>query len=242
MDGSCCTAVASDPLYLQLLGPGAIWIMIHCAGMCGPLVTGLGLGTGTWRSGVTALLLYQLGRALPLAAVGALAGLIGGTVSAAVSAWSPWLVLGIAVSLYLAVLRRLGWLRWRFPDADGGVAARLLRPLAAWSARHPHAGAGLIGMALSAMPCGIVFSTLGLATASGSPWHGAALMALLVALSTVPLVIAIGASAAAFGRLRQRLVWLPTVALACSATLLLLHGLAALGMIKHLHLGRIMLW
>ncbi|MEK7412575.1 MAG: sulfite exporter TauE/SafE family protein [Planctomycetota bacterium] len=243
MDGSCCSPIQNGPLYLQLLGPGTVWIMLHCAGMCGPLVAGLGLSQHGWRTGLLQLSLYQIGRLLPLAGAGALAGLVGSSVAEHLAGWGAWSVIVLAGGLYLTVFHRLGWLH--LPGnftSDGGLTARLLRPLSGWSSRHPHAGVFAFGLALSALPCGIVFSTLGLAVASASPWDGAALMSLLVLISTLPLAIAVGASAAAFGRLRQRLSWLPTVALTISATLLLLHGLAALHVIAHLHLGRIMLW
>lgn len=244
MDGShCCTPITSGPLYLQLIGPGAIWIMLHCGGMCGPLVAGLGLGTGNWRSSMMRLGLYQLGRVLPLSAAGALAGSVGGTVAEYMTNWGPWSVIVLAGLLYLAVIHRLGWIPWPHSNnTDGNIATRLMRPLAAWGAHHPYMSDFAFGLVLSTLPCGIVFSTLGLAVASASPWHGAVLMTLLVAISTVPLAIVIGTSSAAFSRMRQQFAWLPTVALLLSATLLLLHGLAGIAVIPHLHLWRIMLW
>src|SRR5687767_12455195 len=68
------------------LGLGLLWTSAHCAGMCGPLMLGLGLhapelaGAGTARRslGIAARLGgYQLGRALVYAVVGFAAGWLG---------------------------------------------------------------------------------------------------------------------------------------------------------------------
>lgn len=231
------------PLYLQLLGPGLLWIMVHCGGMCGPLVAGLRLGEGGWLRGGGRLALYQLGRALPLAAAGAIAGSVGAAMADWHAEWGPWLILILAGGMLLAALRRLGWMPWPRADGDAGSAAvRILRPVTAWAAAHPRLGVLAIGAALALLPCGVVYWVLSLAAASGSAVHGALLPALLVAISTPPLALAAIAGASATGRLRARLAWLPTAALLLSAAWLGLHGAAALEWIPHAHLGKVMLW
>ncbi len=231
------------PLYLQLLGPGTVWIMVHCGGMCGPIVAGLRLGEGGWRRATINLLLYQSGRALPLALAGAVAGLAGAAVADLLADWGPWLTIAIAAAMLVAVVVRLGWLPWLRPGADSGsLAARLLRPLAGFAGRHPLLGTLALGATLSALPCGVVYWILSLSASSASPLHGALLPVLLVAISTPPLALAAGAGAATFGRLRARLAWVPNVALAISALWLAMHGLAALEYVRHVHLGKVMLW
>src|SRR5688572_9722947 len=83
----------SDPLpwwYLLAygFGPGLVWTSAHCAGMCGPLMLGLGLHapelaerSGSGRAwGIAGRLgCYQLGRLLVYAAVGIAAGWLGGS-------------------------------------------------------------------------------------------------------------------------------------------------------------------
>ncbi|MBN8526356.1 MAG: sulfite exporter TauE/SafE family protein, partial [Planctomycetes bacterium] len=81
---------AVAPLYLQLLGPGTVWIMVHCGGMCGPIVAGLRLGEGGWLRGGARILLYQLGRAIPLAVAGAAAGAAGAAMADLLADWGPW--------------------------------------------------------------------------------------------------------------------------------------------------------
>ncbi len=231
------------PLYLQLLGPGTVWIMVHCGGMCGPIVAGLRLGEGGWRRGTLSLLSYQAGRVLPLAAAGAIAGLAGAAMADLLADWGPWLTIAIAAGMLVAVTVRLGWLPWLRPSGNSGsFAARLLRPVAGFAGRHPRMGAFVLGMALSALPCGVVYWILSLSATSASALHGALLPVLLVAISTPPLALAAGAGAATFGRLRHRLSWVPNVALLVSAVWLAMHGLAALEYVPHVHVGKVMLW
>jgi len=157
------------PLYLQLLGPGTVWIMVHCGGMCGPIVAGLRLGEGGWRRATINLLLYQSGRALPLALAGAVAGLAGAAVADLLADWGPWLTIAIAAAMLVAVVVRLGWLPWLRPGADSGsLAARLLRPLAGFAGRHPLLGTLALGATLSALPCGVVYWILSLSASSAS--------------------------------------------------------------------------
>lgn len=233
---------AVAPLYLQLLGPGTVWIMVHCGGMCGPIVAGLRLGEGGWLRGGTRLLLYQLGRAIPLAAAGAAAGAAGAAMADLLADWGPWLTIAVAAAMLLVAVHRLGWLPWHFGEDGGSLAARLLRPVAGFAGRHPTMGALALGAALSVLPCGVVYWILSLSATSASPLHGALLPALLVLISTPPLALAAGASAAAVGRMRVRLRWVPTAALAVSACWLAMHGLASLGYVPHVHVWKIMLW
>jgi sulfite exporter TauE/SafE len=231
------------PLYLQLLGPGTVWIMVHCGGMCGPIVAGLRLGDGGWRRAGLSLALYQSGRAVPLAVAGAIAGAAGAAVADLLADWGPWLTIAIAAAMLVAVLIRLGWLPGlRAGAEDGALAARLLRPVAGFAGRHPRLGAFALGAALSVLPCGVVYWILSLSATSASPLHGALLPVLLVAISTPPLALAAGAGAATFGRLRRRLAWVPTAALLLSAFWLAMHGLASLEYVPHVHVGRVMLW
>lgn len=229
------------PLYLQLVSMAPA-IMLHCGGMCGPIVVALRIGEGGCAAGAGRLGLYQLGRALALGAAGAVCGLAGFAVSDAIELWGPWCILGLAALMLLAAVQQLVRLPFLRLDGDGGLATRLVRPLAGLAARHPRLGLLALGLVLGALPCGLVFWALGLAVASGSALHGAVLAAALVALSTLPLALAALVGGAALGSLRRRLAWLPTAALVLSALLLGAHGAAALEWIQHLHLGKTMLW
>ena len=216
---------------LDALGPaglpalmGALFLMglaggvSHCAAMCGPFVLaqvvgGQGLEGGRLARLSGALLLpYHLGRGLGYAALGALAG--GFAAAAALLPWLGWvppvlLVLAALAMLaqaipVLAVPALAAWL----PHGGffGGTIARCVGPLL----HRPGAGRSfLLGVQLSALPCGLLYGALAGAAGSGSALAGALAMAAFVA-GTVPALVGL----ALLGRIfrRQAEPWLRRIA------------------------------
>jgi uncharacterized protein len=186
-------------LYGVLLVQGILWVLGHCPAMCGPLVIALRF------QGVRGLLAYQAGKSLTYAVLGALAGGLGGLTTLALRSWAPALLgmcaLGM-VALGVAGLMRRG----HGANAIPGWLGRAVQRLAAGGQR----GAFVLGLLLAGLPCAVVVWALGLAVASASPLHGAALMVVLVVLNTpvlvAPQMLGAGAWLAA---LRARLHWLP---------------------------------
>jgi sulfite exporter TauE/SafE len=233
----------SDPLpwwYLLAygLGLGLVWTSAHCAGMCGPLMLGLGLhapelaGSGSARRGmgiVGRLGCYQLGRVLVYGAVGFVAGLLGAGAVGVVQAGASVLGIVLGVGFLIAAALHL-----RRPVAVSGegrppFAARFGGWVARHAPRQPLMRAFVLGLGLSALPCGIVFWALGLAVATADPWGGAALMATLVALTTPALAgVAFSPLALAAAPMRWRASlagwagrWLAPSALALSGVVVL---------------------
>jgi sulfite exporter TauE/SafE len=181
------------PIYLQVLGLGLPWTLAHCAGMCGPIMLGLRFGA---RPGLPAiatnafadLAAYQAGRLAFYAASGAAVGAAGSLIAGwrwglfALSIGATLVFLAAAVRRLPFIARRLG----RTAVAPGPLT-RWLGTLAHWRERHPLSGAAIIGALLAGLPCGIAAWALALAAATASPWHGAAVMALVVAMSSLPL-------------------------------------------------------
>lgn len=234
----------SDPLpwwYLLAygLGLGLVWTSAHCAGMCGPLMLGLGLhapdlADGTPRrraAGIAArLACYQGGRLVVYAAVGAAAGLAGASTVTWLHAGTEimGIVLGVGFLIAAALhLRR----RPVAVSAEGPLpmSARMGLWVNAHAPRQPWLRAFVLGLGLSALPCGIVFWAVGLAVATADPLAGALLMATLVALTTPALAGAAFspmALAAAPTRWRAALAgwagrWLAPLALALSGVVVL---------------------
>ncbi len=165
----------------------------HCAAMCGPFVlaqmaTGGSQGGGRLARLSGALLLpYHLGRGLGYGALGA----VGGGFSAAAAhlpglGLMPPLLLGLAGLAMLA--RAVPALATRRPRGGFGglITPRLGRLL-----EGPGAGrAFLLGLLLSALPCGLLYAALAAAAASGSALAGALAMLAFV-LGTVPALVAL---------------------------------------------------
>ena len=211
---------------LDALGPaglpalmGALFLMglaggaSHCAAMCGPFVlaqaaAGQGLEGGRLARLSGALLLpYHLGRGIGYATLGALAG--GFAAAAALVPWLGWVPPVLLLLAALAMLAQAvpALARW-LPHGGflGGAIARRIGPLL----QRPGAGRSfLLGLLLSALPCGLLYGALAGAAGSGSALAGALTMAAFVA-GTVPALVGL----ALLGRIfrRQAEPWLRRVA------------------------------
>ena len=189
---------------------------VHCAGMCGGIVTALSLGT-VRASGIGAdpsqgvswslLLSYNLGRLLSYTAAGAIAGAAGWFATRMMDVNQAQLVLQaiaglfmVALGLYLA-----GW--WRVLvrlEKAGGLVWRRLEPLGRRFLPVRRSGQALaLGLIWGWLPCGLVYSVLIWSIASGGPLQGAALMAAF-GLGTLPNLLLMGAMAASLGRFLGR--------------------------------------
>lgn len=176
----------------------------HCAGMCGPFVIAQiadgPAGGRLARLAGAALLPYHAGRATGYAGLGALMGGTAGLLSSLVPRGLLALPLALAAVVMLAqASARLPlpeWLRLRLPHLPApafGALGRLLRA-------PPGPGRGfLLGLMLSAMPCGLLLGALAAATASGSALAGALTMLAFV-LGTVPSLVGVALLGRFFGR------------------------------------------
>ena len=190
-------------LYGVLLVQGLLWVLGHCPAMCGPLVIALRF------QGVRGLLAYQAGKGVTYALFGGLAGSLGGIATLALQTWAP-LVLGACavgmMALGLAGLSGRGHAAGVLPAWLRQAVQRFTPGGSAGSPRN----AFVLGLLLAGLPCAVVVWALGLAVASASPLHGAALMLLLVVLNTPVLLAAQLLGAGAWlAAVRSRLQWLP---------------------------------
>ena len=186
-----------------LLGGG------HCAGMCGGIVSAVSLSLPGSRPRIGFLLAYNLGRIASYGAAGLLAGAIGASsffldhvlpVERVLYALASLML--ILLGLYLAGI-------WRGVVVLETVGGKLWRQVQPWSKRFlpvrtlPQALA--LGSIWGWLPCGLVYSVVVAALATGSPWHGAALM-LAFGLGTLPALLAMGMAAVRMRAVLQH-VW-----------------------------------
>ena len=186
-----------------LLGGG------HCAGMCGGIVGAVSLSLPGSRPRIGFLLAYNFGRIASYGAAGLLAGAIGASsffldhvlpVERVLYALAS--VMLILLGLYLAGI-------WRGVVVLETVGGKLWRQVQPWSKRFlpvrtlPQALA--LGSIWGWLPCGLVYSVVVAALATGSPWRGAALM-LAFGLGTLPALLAMGMAAVRMRAVLQN-VW-----------------------------------
>lgn len=224
---------------LSLFATGLIGSFTHCTTMCGPLVAAQSVEVlgrmppgrgGDWRRlAGAALLPYQLGRTTTYAGLGAMLALPVGFAHLLHQLWwvAPLLLMAAAIGFALLALRRLGVdLSLRHLGSRGtdrpvrptgrsqegflapafALLTRLARPLF----RQPTGLRGYgLGLLLGFLPCGLLYTALMIAAATGNPW-AAGLSMLVFAAGTFPVSWAIGfgsrLAAAKWSHLARRLL------------------------------------
>ena len=166
----------------------------HCVGMCGGIVAAMSLQGGR-RQPLAFHLGYNLGRLMSYTLAGALAGLAGSAafLSERLLPLQTGLyvlaqVVLILMGLYLAGLSRaVLWLE----QAGGGLWRRLQPAFGRLLPIRDFPGAVMAGAVWGWLPCGLVYSVLVTALASGGAASGALLM-LAFGLGTLPNLLAMG--------------------------------------------------
>jgi sulfite exporter TauE/SafE len=227
-------------------------VTFHCAGMCGPIMAGLvthntrvprdASRSEMLRVRAQGVLGYQAGRALTYAALGALAGGLGGAVASHMRTWTgitTLLCAGciIAIALYKLIPWRTsgppGQSTWA---AQGRWLGRVMRRLSALTPARGAKKMMLFGVVMGLLPCMLMFWVLNLAVASASVWHGALLMVGLVVMTT-PVLLGSGCSTSLIpASWRARGDRLVPVGLLISGVWTGLIGAATQGYIEHVHL------
>ncbi|MHB1175566.1 MAG: sulfite exporter TauE/SafE family protein [Sulfuriferula sp.] len=186
---------------------------VHCVGMCGGIVTALSLSSATNRPAVPTLLAYNFGRVTSYALAGAIVGAIGAStllldrfMPAERVLYGLANVMLIMLGLYLAGLSRAVLALER---AGSVVWARLQPLMKRFIPVRTLPQAFFTGAVWGWLPCGLVYSVLISALATGSAAHGALLM-LAFGAGTLPNLLAMGL----FAKRLQTLTRKPMVRLA----------------------------
>jgi sulfite exporter TauE/SafE len=218
---------------------------IHCAGMCGGIVTALSvvpakagtqgmpvrilsLGSGLRRNDVAHVLPYNTGRISSYMLAGALAGgLSGGARSmaslAGVQLGFYWLANAMLIALGLYLMN--AWRGLAVLEQGGRALWRHIAPVTrTFMPADTPSKAFALGALWGWLPCGMVYSVLTVALLSGSATNGAAVM-LAFGLGTLPMLTGLGLLGA---RLQQAMQRRP-VRIACG---LLVLGFGVLGLAR----------
>ena len=195
---------------LETLGAASLVGLLgatHCLGMCGGIVGALtsGLSDDTRNSRarlLAAQLAYNTGRILSYGVAGVLAGLLGRQATLmGLTGGTPVGGIIAAVIMILLGLYLGGWwqaLQWL--ERPGAQLWRHIEPLGRRfiPVRHP-GQALLLGLVWGWLPCGMVYSVLALALASGSGTEGGAIM-LFFGVATLPIMLTMGIAFSSLGR------------------------------------------
>ncbi len=205
-----------------LLGGG------HCVGMCGGIVGAATITLPGQRPQLPFLFAYNTGRIASYTMAGVLAGLIGASGFFLDHVLPVEKILYALASLMLVVLGLYlaGW--WQgvlVLERAGGALWKRLQPLSKKLLplrSTPQAIA--LGLVWGWLPCGLVYSVLVAAMATGSALHGGMLM-LAFGLGTLPTLLAMGLAAVRLKRFLQNL-WVRRV------SGLLVLGFGAIGLAR----------
>jgi len=147
---------------------------LHCIGMCGPFAVACG-----GRAGDT--ILWHGGRIGTYAVLGTLAGAFGSMIPG--PGWVGALVGGVLITWFAASLAGL------VPEPHVSIPG--VKHLATNLATRTNMAARFgFGMATGLLPCGLVYATLAIPVASGSPVTGALSMAAF-GVGTAPALTAV---------------------------------------------------
>lgn len=205
-----------------LLGGG------HCVGMCGGIVGAVTMALPGDRPRLPFLLAYNGGRIASYGLAGVLAGLIGASSFFLDHVLPVEKLLYLLASLMLVVLGLYLAGLWHgvlLLEKIGGVLWRQLQPLSKrlLPVNNP-SGAFALGLVWGWLPCGLVYSVLVAALATGSALDGGLLM-LAFGLGTLPTLLAMGLAA-----LRLK-AWLQQLWVRRASGLLVL-GFGAVGVLR----------
>ena len=205
-----------------LLGGG------HCVGMCGGIVGAVSMHLPKSKSKIPFLLAYNTGRILSYTLAGAIAGLVGASsfflqnilpIQHVLYGFSSLML--IALGLYLAGI----WHGVTYLESTGKTIWNILQP---YSRRyipvHNFKQAFFLGSLWGWLPCGLVYSVLIAAIASGNAMNGGLLM-LAFGLGTLPTLLTMGMAALRLKAVLQN-IWVRR------ASGFLVLGFGLLGLIK----------
>ena len=181
----------------------------HCVGMCSPFVLLVARRYGAPGGGPLAVspqLWYAAGRILTYAALGALAGALGGAVELAGSLLGVQRAASVLAGAVL-VVHAIPGLTGAGPlgrSQDGRLFSRISATLGRRVPGHPLA----LGLLLGLLPCGLLYSALIAAVSRGGPLPGA-LALVAFGLGTAPSLLGVSL---ADGLLARRRAWLDGLA------------------------------
>lgn len=201
----------------------------HCVGMCGGLVVQLTVRGQRPAPAIGRQIVYGLGRVLTYSVMGLAAGYAGLRLKHQFpDTTMPVAILTIigGVAFILVGCSTLGIRLWsRRQDSKNCSAAKPFADLYG-AANHTHIVLG--GMMNGLLPCGLVYSFLAIAFATGNIWHGAAVMACF-GLGTIPALATLGVGVAALPcKTRQHVMRAGGLAMIVVAILMVYRGGTAL--------------
>lgn len=159
----------------------------HCVGMCGPIALALPLNNANWFTRIVGSLLYNVGRAITYAMMGAVFGVLGEGLQ--LGGFQRWVSIIMGAIMVLAVLfPALFKNTSRFDKYIYGYVARLKARFGVLFNKRSYSSLLVIGLLNGLLPCGLVYMALAGAIATGGVTSGALFM-FIFGLGTLPMLL-----------------------------------------------------
>ncbi len=196
----------------------------HCVGMCGPIALAIPLNNESWFTKITGSVLYNLGRAVTYAIMGAIFGLVSeGFVMAGFQKWVSILMGSIMV---LSVLfPSLYKNRFDFDKKAFSFIGKIKLKLGSLLRKKTYRSLFFIGLLNGLLPCGLVYMAIAGALATGSSASGALFM-FIFGIGTLPMLFTVSILGNSISlKLRKKITKLIPVAVMFIGILFILRGL-----------------
>ncbi len=170
-------------LFIGLVGS------LHCIGMCGPIAIALPLGSKTWWHRSLGALVYNVGRIITYALLGALFGLLGQGIEMA--GLQRWASIFIGIAMVLSVLFPVLFKgKVKLEQFLFGYAGKMISKFRKLFTISSLPSLFLIGLLNGLLPCGLVYVAIAGALNTNDVVNGILFM-VLFGLGTLPVMFAI---------------------------------------------------
>jgi len=157
----------------------------HCVGMCGPIALVLPLNNRTWGTRVFSALLYNIGRTVTYASMGAVFGIIGAGFSFA--GFQRWIsiIMG-AFMISTVVFPQINNVLYK-GTGNSKFMSSIKKQLSKYFQQASYKSLFITGLLNGLLPCGMVYMAIAGAIAVGSV-SGSILFMALFGLGTIPMM------------------------------------------------------
>jgi sulfite exporter TauE/SafE len=162
---------------------------LHCAGMCGPIAIALPLSGNTGYQKVFGGILYNLGRTVTYAFMGAVFGLLGQGLE--LVGFQQWVAIIMGALMILSVLfPALFRNQYDLSKSAFSIVSKLKNALRNLFTKRSYKTLFFIGILNGFLPCGLVYIAIAGAIGTGSVLYGMLFM-ILFGLGTGPMLLGI---------------------------------------------------
>ncbi len=161
----------------------------HCLGMCGPIALAVPVNTKSFATRLLSILLYNLGRILVYAILGAFFGLMGLGLFLTGVQQQLSIIVGVVIVIS-AILTLLNRKTNFLSSLISGKTLKLQQKMGKYLRKQGYTNNFVLGLLNGLLPCGLVYFALAAALITGSVLNGVLFM-VLFGIGTMPVMVAL---------------------------------------------------